>query len=69
MKEEQTLSFDAEINADVLEALIPKELKQFSLGVDYGNGDIQSIGTFELLPVRVTKIKRKKKEQKGANYD
>ena len=60
---ETTFSFDSEVNADVLKELFnyKKKKNYFTLGVDYGNGDIQSIGEFGLLPAKVIKFRRKKK--------
>lgn len=60
---EATFSFDSEVNYDILKKLfdIEEQKDYFTLGVDYGNGDIQNIGTFELLPAKVIKFKRKKK--------
>ena len=58
-----TISFDATINSDVLKQLIEAEPQETycSLGVDYGNGDIQSVGTFKLLPQKIKAFKRTKK--------
>jgi len=60
---ETTFSFDSEVNADVLKELFNYEEQKnyFTLGVDYGDGDIQSIGTFGLQPTKVINFKRKKK--------
>lgn len=70
MNLKQTFSFDNEVNADVLKELFDyvKQKDYFTLGVDYGNGDIQSIGTFELLPAKVIKFKRKKKGKRFIIY-
>ena len=58
-----TISFDATINSDVLKQLIETEPQEtyYSLGVDYGNGDIQSVGLFKLLPSKIKVFKRTKK--------
>lgn len=69
MKTEKTFSFDSEINKEVLDLLMPKDLNNFSLGVDYGSGDIQNIGTFKLLPQKILKFKRKKKGKRFIIFD
>ena len=66
MKGETTFSFDSEINTNILKELFDYEKQKnlFTLGIDYGKGGIQSIGTFELLPTKITNFKRKKKAKR-----
>lgn len=52
----------------ILESVEPFQNKSFTLGIDYGNGDIQKVGLFKLLPSRVNTFKRKRKGKRFIIY-
>ena len=69
MSGETSLSFDCDLtNSGILKELTNTRTTKFQMGVDYGNGDIQTIGIFELLPNRITNYKRKKKGKRYIIY-
>lgn len=63
-----SFAFDFETNSGILKELTNTRTTTFQMGVDYGNGDIQTIGTFEILPNKITDYKRKKKGKRFILY-
>lgn len=63
-------SFEFNLESDnLLDSLIHSESdNEFQLGIDYGNGDIQKVGLFKLLPSRVNTFKRKRKGKRFIIY-
>ena len=69
MSGETSLSFGFDLtNSGIIKELTNTKTSKFQMGVDYGNGDIQTIGRFELLPNKITNYKRKKKGKRYIIY-